>query len=69
MHGWWMIDRIEQGQFTVEWSKVKHSLSDYFTTRHPSTHHKRYDLSIIMNQACLPPVYKGVLKYSSRHIT
>ena len=40
MHDWWMIDRIEQGQFTVEWRKGKHSLSDYFTKRHPSTHHK-----------------------------
>ena len=41
MHNWWMIDRIEQGQFTVEWSKGKHYISDYFTKRHPSTHHKR----------------------------
>ena len=41
MHDWWMIDRIEQGQFTVELSKGKHYLSDYFTKRHPSTHHKK----------------------------
>ena len=41
MHDWWMIDRIEQGQFTVECSKGKHSLSDYFTKHHPSTHHKK----------------------------
>ena len=41
MHDWCMIDRIEQGQFIVEWSKGKHSLSDYFTKRHPSTHHKK----------------------------
>ena len=40
MHDWWMNDRIEQGQFTVEWSKGNHSLSDYFTKRHPSTQHK-----------------------------
>ena len=41
MHDWWMIDRIEQGQFTVEWIKGKQSLSDYFTKRRPSTHHKK----------------------------
>ena len=29
MHDWWMIDQIEQGQFTVERSKGKHSLTDY----------------------------------------
>ena len=40
MHDWWMIDRIDQEQCTVEWSKGKHSHSDYFTKRHPSTHHK-----------------------------
>ena len=41
MHDWWMFDRIEQGQFTVEWSKRNHSLSYYFTKRHPSIHHKK----------------------------
>ena len=41
MHDWWMIDRIEQGKLTVEWIKGKHSLSDYFTKIHPSTHHKK----------------------------
>ena len=41
MHDWWMIDRIEQGQFIVEWSKGKHFISDYFTKRHPSTHQKK----------------------------
>ena len=30
---------------------------------------KRYDLFTMTNQVCLPPVYTGVLKYSSRHIT
>ena len=41
MHDWWMIDRIEQGQFTVERSKGKHYISDYFTKRHPSTNQKK----------------------------
>ena len=40
MHDWWIKDRIEQGQFKVEWSKGKHSLSDYFSKKHPSSHHK-----------------------------
>ena len=31
MHDWWIKDRIEQGQFKVERSKGKHSLSDYFS--------------------------------------
>ena len=41
MQDWWMIYRIEQEKSTVEWSKGKHSLSDYFTKLHPSTHHKK----------------------------
>ena len=54
MHDWWMIDRTEQGQFTVEWSKGKHSLSDYFTKRHPSTHHKKVQ-SIYNYEPCVSP--------------
>ena len=41
MHDWWMIDQIEQVQFTVEWSKGKQFLSYYFTKCHTSTHHKK----------------------------
>ena len=69
MYDWWMIDIIEQGQFTVEWSKEKHYISDYFPNSIQVHTTKRYELFIITNQVCLPPVYKSVLKYSSRHIT
>ena len=46
MRHWWLVDRCDQGQFKVYWAPGKLSLADYFTKRHPASHH-----------AALRPIY------------
>ena len=40
MRFFWLIDRISQGQFKVDWHPGKLSISDYFTKHHPASHHQ-----------------------------
>ena len=40
MRHWWLVDRVEQGQFEINWKAGYLSLSDYFTKKHPPSHHK-----------------------------
>ena len=40
MKFWWLMDRVEQGQFIVYWAPGILSLADYFTKRHPPSHHR-----------------------------
>jgi hypothetical protein len=40
MRFYWIQDRVRQGQFLVYWRKGADNLGDYFTTHHPTTHHR-----------------------------
>ena len=40
MKFWWLVDRVEQGHFIVYWAPGILSLADYFTKRHPPSHHR-----------------------------
>ena len=40
MRFYWLVDRISQGQFKVDWHPGKLSISDYFTKHHPASHHQ-----------------------------
>jgi hypothetical protein len=35
----WIRDRVQQGDFTVEWRSNKQSLADFFTKTLPTTEH------------------------------
>ena len=37
---WWLVDRVEQGQFEAHWKTVYLSLSDCVTKKHPTSHHR-----------------------------
>ena len=41
MRFYWLVDRVQQGQFNVCWDSGKKNLADYFTKHHPPTHHKQ----------------------------
>ena len=37
----WLHDQVEQKHFDVKWKPGHMNLGDYFTKRHPPTHHLR----------------------------
>ena len=41
MRFWWLVDRVEQGQFRIFWAPGKVNLADYFSKKHPASHHKK----------------------------
>ena len=41
MRYYWVQDRIKQKQFILIWKPGKENRADYFTKRHPPSHHKR----------------------------
>ena len=40
MRFYWIRDRVRQGQYRVHWKRGKSNLGDYFTKRHPPSHHQ-----------------------------
>ena len=38
---WWLVDRTEQGQFRFFWAPGMLNLADYYTKKHPASHHKK----------------------------
>ena len=38
---WWLADRVEQGQFNICWAPGCINLADYFSKKHPASHHKK----------------------------
>jgi hypothetical protein len=41
MRFYWLRDRQEQGQFSIQWVPGKHNLADYHTKHHPGSHHRK----------------------------
>jgi hypothetical protein len=41
MRFWWLVDRTEQGQFRIFWAPGKLNLADYYTKKHPASHHTK----------------------------
>ena len=40
MRFYWLVDRVEQGQFKVYWAPGNINLADYFSKKHPASHHR-----------------------------
>ena len=38
---WWIIDRVEDGLFRIYWAPGVENLADYFTKKHPESHHQK----------------------------
>jgi hypothetical protein len=41
MRFWWLVDRTEQGQFRIFWAPGILNLADYYTKKHPASHHTK----------------------------
>jgi hypothetical protein len=41
MRFWWIIDRVEDGLFRIYWAPGVENLADYFTKKHPESHHQK----------------------------
>ena len=41
MRFWWLADRVEQNQFRIHWAPGSVNLADYFTKKHPASHHAK----------------------------
>jgi hypothetical protein len=39
MRFWWLADRVEQNQFRIFWAPGSVNLADYFSKKHPASHH------------------------------
>ena len=40
MRYYWVRDRVQQGQFEIQWQPGKQNMADYFTKHHPPSHHE-----------------------------
>ena len=40
MRFYWVQDRVKQGQFYIYWQQGIENMADYFTTYHPTRHHR-----------------------------
>ena len=41
MRCWWLVDHTQQGQFRIFWAPSILNLADYYTKKHPASHHKK----------------------------
>jgi hypothetical protein len=61
MRYYWLRDRVQQGQFSVQWEPGKFNLADYFTKHHPPTHHKALRPVYLFDPNCTPDL-QGCIK-------
>ena len=65
----WLCDRVEQGQFRVFWAPGKLSLGDYFTKRHPESHHKNMRNIYLWNKEKSPSTLQGCAKLLTQAVS
>ena len=65
----WLCDRVEQGQFRVFWAPGKLSLGDYFTKRHPESHHKNMRYIYLWNKEKSPSTLQGCAKLLTQAVS
>ena len=65
----WLCDRVEQGQFRVFWAPGKLSLGDYFTKRHPESHHEIMRYIYLWNKEKSPSTLQGCAKLLTQAVS
>ena len=68
MRYYWLRDRVEQGQFSVQWEPGKFNLADYFTKHHPPTHHRALRPVYLFDPNCILDL-QGCIKILSSRAT
>ena len=66
MNHWWLVDRCNQGQFKVYWAPGKLSLADYFTKRHPASHHAALRPIYLYEEGKSPNTVQGCIEILNR---
>ena len=59
MRFWWLIDRVEQNQFRIFWAPGRINLADYFSKKHPASHHKKVRPIYINIKGASPSLIQG----------
>ena len=62
----WLIDRCDQKQFKVYWAPGAFSLADYFTKRHPASHHKLLRPIYLYEKGKSPNTIQGCIEIFNR---
>ena len=65
MRFYWLKDCVEQGQFKVYWAPGKVNVADYFTKKHPASHHKKVR-PIYLNMPNSPKTMQGCARILTR---
>ena len=61
MRFWWLIDRIKQNMFHINWKKGSENLADYFSKHHSPTHHAKMRPTFLQTEQ-KTPTYSDVLR-------
>ena len=49
MQFYWVVDRVNQGQFLVYWIDGEHNLVDYFTNHYPTSQHRSQRMTYLVS--------------------
>ena len=47
MQFYWIMDRVQQGQFLIYWRPGIENLANYLTRHHPTQHHKKWSYKFL----------------------
>ena len=62
MRFYWLQDRVQQGMFRVYWGPGIENLADYFTKKHPPSHHKKVRPIYLYQKDLSPTSLQGCVK-------
>jgi hypothetical protein len=62
MRFWWLVDRVEQNQFRIFWAPGSVNLADYFSKKHPASHHVKVRPIYLYMDGKSPSLLQGCAK-------
>jgi hypothetical protein len=62
MRFWWLADRVEQKQFRIFWAPGSVNLADYFSKKHPASHHVKVRPIYLYMEGKSPSLLQGCAK-------
>ena len=61
-HFWWLVDRVEQGQFRIFWAPGAVNLAGYFTKLFSAVHQKKVRLIYLYQEGSSPSTLQGCVE-------
>ena len=59
---WWLVDRVDQGQFRIFWAPGAVNLADYFTKLFSAGHHKKVRPIYLYEEGYSPSTLQGCVE-------